>query len=79
MIDLVQSVPPTCYYHNSGNAKSISNAKCFFTDATLIEMLITLRNNEYDTVEANRIFLTERRALWKVSENQRDVQDTLLW
>jgi hypothetical protein len=66
------------YYHNSGNAKSISNAKCFFTNTTLIEMLIPLRNNKYDTVEGNRKNLTKRRALWKVSENQREVQNTLL-
>ena len=53
---LLPEVGSAIYYHNSGNAKSISNAKCFFTDATLVEMLIPLRNNEYDTVEANRNF-----------------------
>ena len=44
------------YYHNLGNAKSISNGKCFFTDATLVEVLIPLMQNEYDTVNANRKF-----------------------
>ena len=43
------------YYHNLGNAKSTSNAKCFFTDATLLKILIPLRHSDYD-VEANIIF-----------------------
>ena len=66
-------------YRNSGNAQSISNAKCFFIKATLDGLLIPYGYGEYGTtVKASGIFLNEEKRAGKLSENQQDVQNIIL-